>query len=142
MADQLLFVYGTLRGDVAHPMASVLARHARRVGRGWFRGQLFDLGEYPGAVPSASASDRVAGELYRIEPGREAALFAELDRYEGCDADDPAAGEYVRARAQVEPESGDALEAWIYQYNRPTRRLSRIVSGDYCAHLRATRGKE
>lgn len=131
--QNFLFVYGTLREELAHPMAVVLGAHATRVGRASFRGQLFDLGEYPGAVPSAAVSDRVAGELYRIEPGREAALFAELDRYEDCDPDDPAAGEYVRARAQVEAESGAPFEAWIYLYNRPTGGLERIVSGDFSA---------
>jgi len=136
--EQFLFVYGTLREDVAHPMAAVLSRHATRIGAAGFRGRLFDLGEYPGAVASQDASDRVAGELYRIDPGRGAALFAELDRYEDCDPKAPSAGVYVRARVAVVPEGGDPLEAWIYLYNRPTARLERIVSGDYCAHLRAT----
>lgn len=138
-ASAFLFVYGTLRGDLAHPMGAVLAKHAARICSARFRGQLFDLGNYPGAVPSHDTADRVVGELYRIEPGREAALFAELDRYEGCDPGAPSEGEYIRVRAQVEPEGGDPLEAWLYQYNRPTRSLSRIISGDYCAHLRATR---
>ena len=142
MAAQYLFVYGTLREDIAHPMGAILKRHASRIGRGWFNGQLFDLGQYPGAVPSKSSADRVVGDLYRIEPGREASLFAELDRYEDCDPDQPSAGEYVRVRATVEPEVGDPLEAWVYRYNRPTRELSRIVSGDYCAHLRTARKKE
>jgi pyruvate carboxylase len=139
--DELLFVYGTLREDVAHPMAAVLRRYASRIGTASFRGRLFDLGEYPGAVPSLDAADRVVGELYRIEPGREAALFSELDRYEDCDPDDPSAGEYVRVRARIEPEVGKPVEAWIYQYNRPTHRSSRIDSGDYCARLGAPRTK-
>lgn len=133
---ELLFVYGTLREELAHPMAAVLKRHASRVGAARFRGRLFDLGGYPGAVPSQYASDRVVGELYRIDPGREAALFAELDRYEGCDPDDPSSAEYVRVHAAVEPEGGGSLEAWIYLYNRPTGRLERIVSGDYCVRFR------
>jgi len=137
----LLFVYGTLREALAHPMAKVLGTHAARIGRASFRGQLFDLGEYPGAVSSRDASDRVVGELYRIESGREAALLAELDRYEGCDRDDPSSAEYVRVHAMVEPDGGGPLEAWIYLYNRPTWRLERIVSGDYCAHTRPTSEK-
>ena len=88
---ELLFVYGTLRENVAHPVAAV--------------------------------------------------LFAELDRYEDCDPDDPSAGEYLRVRARVESESADPVEAWIYRYNRPTHRLSRIQSGDYCAHHRSRRTK-
>lgn len=133
---ELLFVYGTLREDAAHPMAAVLRRHASLIGTASFRGRLFDLGDYPGAIHSQDASARVSGELYRIEPGHEAALFAELDRYEDCNRDDPSAGEYVRVRAQVGPESGDPVEAWIYLYNRPTEYLRRIASGDFSAWAR------
>jgi len=136
-APPFLFVYGTLREHVAHPMTDLMKRCATPAGRAWLRGKLFDLGEYPGAVLSQDDSDRIAGELYRIEPGQEAILFAELDRYEDCDPDDASASEYVRVRAQVQPEEGGPLEAWVYQYNRPTDRLERIVSGDYCAQLRA-----
>ena len=135
--QQFLFVYGTLREGLAQPMTDLIRRYARPAGRAWLRGKLFDLGDYPGAVLSQDDSDRIAGELYRIEPGQEAILFAELDRYEDCDPDDASASEYVRVRAQVQPEEGGPLEAWVYQYNRPTDRLERIVSGDYCAHLRA-----
>ena len=134
--DQYLFVYGTLRAALAHPMAAVLARHAAPAGGASFEGRLFDLGGYPGAVPSEAPSERVVGELYRIEPGREAALFAELDRYEDCDPDKPSLGEYVRVRARVEAESGAAIEAWIYLYNRATDGLQRIASGDFSAWAR------
>lgn len=112
-------------------MASAVGKHAIRVGRAYFGGKLFDLGEYPGAVPSALPSDRVVGELHRIEPGQDAALFAELDRYEGWDPRRPSAGEFVRVRAAIESETGGRVEAWIYTYNRPTERLKRIASGDY-----------
>jgi len=140
-SQQFLFVYGTLRQDIAHPMTEFLRRYASRIGGAWFRGKLFDLGDYPAAVPSDEASDRVAGELYRIEPGHEAALFAELDRYQDCDPKDASAGEYVRLRARVEREGDESLQAWICQYNRPTAALKRIDSGDYSAHLRAARKK-
>lgn len=80
---EFLFVYGTLRADLAHPMARVVGTYAVLIGRAYFRGKLFDVGEYPGAVASPSPSDRVVGELHRIEPGQQAALLAELGRYEG-----------------------------------------------------------
>lgn len=131
---EYLFVYGTLRADVAHPMARVLGNHAKRVGRAYFRGRLFDLGKYPGAIPSASPTDRVVGELHRLEPGREAPLLEELDRYEGWDPIRPRTSEFMRVRAEVDSETGDRIEAWIYIYNLPTERLERIASGDYRAH--------
>jgi gamma-glutamylcyclotransferase (GGCT)/AIG2-like uncharacterized protein YtfP len=82
-------------------------------------------------VSSPSPSDRVVGELHRIGPGREAALLAELDRYEGWNPDRPGESEFVRVRARIESEAGDRFEAWIYTYNRPTESLARIASGDY-----------
>jgi len=128
---EFLFVYGTLRSDLAHPIAGVVGKHAQLVGRAHFRGKLFDVGEYPRAVASLSPSDRVVGELHRIELGREAALFAELDRYEGWNPDRPGESEFTRERAWIETEAGERVEAWLYTYNRPTGRLARIASGDY-----------
>jgi gamma-glutamylcyclotransferase (GGCT)/AIG2-like uncharacterized protein YtfP len=128
---EFLFVYGTLRADLAHPMARAVGKRAELVGRAYFRGKLFDLGEYPGAVASPSPSDRVVGELHRIESGQEAALLAQLDRYEGWNPDRPGESEFMRVRARVESEAGDRVEAWVYTYNRPTPRRARIASGDY-----------
>ena len=62
---------------------------------------------------------------------REAALFPELDRYEGFDPKDPASSEFVRVRIAVLTEGGDSIEAWMYEYNRPTAGLRPIESGDY-----------
>lgn len=112
-------------------MARVLGKHARHVGRAYFRGKLFDVGEYPGAVASPSPRDRVVGELHRIEPGQERALFAELDGYEGWNPERPGESEFVRMRAWIESEAGGRIEAWIYAYNHPTAGLARIAAGDY-----------
>jgi pyruvate carboxylase len=129
--SQHLFVYGTLRGDMSHGYGSVLKAHAALVGTARFNGQLFDVGEYPGAIASSSACDSVVGELYRIDDAAAAALFAELDRYEGFEPQDTAASEFVRVRIAARTEDGDSIEAWMYQYNRPTGGLRRIESGDY-----------
>ena len=94
---EFLFVYG---------------KHARFVGRAYFRGELFYLGEYPGAIASLSPSDRVVGELHRIVPGQEAALFAELDRYKGWNPDRPSERQFVRERVWIESEVGDRVETW------------------------------
>jgi gamma-glutamylcyclotransferase (GGCT)/AIG2-like uncharacterized protein YtfP len=128
---EFLFVYGTLRADLAHPMARAVGKYAELVGPAYFRGKLFDVGEYPGAVASPSPSDRLVGELHRIEPGRGSELLAELDRYEGWNPDQPGESEFMRERAWIESEAGDRVEAWIYTYNRPTAHLARIASVDY-----------
>jgi gamma-glutamylcyclotransferase (GGCT)/AIG2-like uncharacterized protein YtfP len=126
---QQLFVYGTLRSGMSH--RHVLEGRATLVCEASVGGSLFDVGEYPGAVASASPSDRVVGELYRVDVAEAAALFAELDRYEGFDPARPASSEFVRVRIGARTEGGGSVEAWMYRYNRPTRGLKRIGSGDY-----------
>jgi len=132
-----LFVYGTLRRDVAHPMHAVLAAHAEFIGAGTFQGKLYDLGGYPGAVPSERETDIVAGEVYALRDP--AQVLAVLDRYEGC-ADDPPPTEFRREKATITLENGDQVEAWIYLYNWPTFGLPRIRSGDYVQYVQGKGG--
>jgi gamma-glutamylcyclotransferase (GGCT)/AIG2-like uncharacterized protein YtfP len=123
-----LFVYGTLRRQSAHPMREVLSRHARWIGAGRFAGLLFDLGEYPGAVPDPSGSRWVVGDLYRMEePER---LLPILDAYERC-APAERAPEYRREVRDVLGPGGETVRAWVYLYNRPVDGRARIASGDY-----------
>jgi gamma-glutamylcyclotransferase (GGCT)/AIG2-like uncharacterized protein YtfP len=63
MSDYL-FVYGTLRKEMNHPMYRALSRSAEWVGEANLQGRLYDLGKYPGAVPSKRVSDIVIGEIY------------------------------------------------------------------------------
>ncbi len=114
----LLFVYGTLRsgGSAAGRM-----RPARSLGAARYRGRLYDLGAYPGAVPSDDPADVVCGELFALADAT--SLLSRLDRYEGP--------EFRRARASVTRESGECLESWIYLYDRDVTGLPRIASGDY-----------
>jgi gamma-glutamylcyclotransferase (GGCT)/AIG2-like uncharacterized protein YtfP len=62
-----LFVYGTLRRKAKQPVRQGLLEEWRLLGTGTFRGRLYDLGRFPGAIPSNEISDRVFGEIYRIE---------------------------------------------------------------------------
>ncbi|MEC4749948.1 gamma-glutamylcyclotransferase [Methylomicrobium sp. Wu6] len=56
--NHLLFVYGTLRRGSDHPIARHLADNAEWLGFGEFHGLLFDIGAYPGAVPSRDPAHR------------------------------------------------------------------------------------
>src|SRR5919106_1266811 len=76
-----LFVYGSLRRALNHPLYRLLERHASFVGAGIFQGRLYDLGRYPGAVPSKTNTDRVVGEIYRFAGSEE--VLKVLDNYEG-----------------------------------------------------------
>jgi gamma-glutamylcyclotransferase (GGCT)/AIG2-like uncharacterized protein YtfP len=117
----LLFVYGTLRAASGHPMHRRLRAEAEFVGEGTFRGRLYDLGTFPGAVPSPSNAERVSGEIYRLrEPER---AFRMLDAYEDT--------AFRRAEAIIRHEDGAASRCWIYLYGRSLKRFPRIASGDF-----------
>ena len=128
-----LFVYGTLRKAVGHPMAGVLARDAGLVGRATYRGRLYDLGHYPGAVSSPDPADLVLGEVYALHHPRR--TLQRLDVYEGCGPDDGPDAEYRRVQAEISLDSGQILVAWIYLYHRSPRGACRVASGDYLAYL-------
>jgi|GEM_PF-194577 len=120
-----LFVYGTLRrGGKRHDILQLL--HAAYVGKGSVAGELFDLGEYPGAVKSNATAARVIGEVYRL-PNLKTALRT-LDEYEGVGA---VASLYRRDVTEVTLESGQRLSAWVYWLNEAPPRARRIESGDY-----------
>jgi gamma-glutamylcyclotransferase (GGCT)/AIG2-like uncharacterized protein YtfP len=118
---ELLFVYGTLRsgGSAAARMGP-----ARLLAAASYRGRLYDLGRYPGVVPSADPADLVRGELF-VLPSAAAPLLAELDRYEGP--------EFRRVPALVTPDTEGSVESWIYLYTGEVRGLRRVASGDYLA---------
>ena len=84
-ATQRLFVYGTLTstaaGDYGQAARLRLIREAtlRRLSA-TTRGQLYELGQYPGLVPSSAATDIVHGELLLLSDP--AATLPWLDEYE------------------------------------------------------------
>ncbi|HEX8125313.1 MAG TPA: gamma-glutamylcyclotransferase family protein [Allosphingosinicella sp.] len=118
---RLLFVYGSLRRG--EPMFEELGleRALEFVSEGTFRGNLYDLGDYPGAV---LADGVVRGEVYQI---KDAAILEILDRYEEFDPDQPERSLFIRERVNI-PEAG---EAWIYLYNGSSGERRPIVSGDW-----------
>lgn len=117
----LLFLYGSLRRG--EPMFDELrlANSLEYVSDGTIQGDLYDLGDYPGAV---SAEGVVRGEVYRI---KDPEILCTLDRYEEFDPAHPDGSLFVRQRVAV-PEVG---EAWAYLYNGSCANRSRIASGDW-----------
>ena len=92
---------------------------------GSFQGKLFDLGTYPGAIPSEDPENRVIGEIHRLEdPG---SAFVILDRYEGR--------EYDRVLQPVRSESGQTFEAWIYLFVAGLSDSVQVDSGDYLERI-------
>jgi gamma-glutamylcyclotransferase (GGCT)/AIG2-like uncharacterized protein YtfP len=122
-----LFVYGTLRkGFDPH---QYLKSSARFLGKGRIAGRLYDLGEFPGAVPSELPGDEVQGELYELgDLGRQ---LKALDEYEEFDPEHPEKSLFVRQKVDVRLENGERFKAWTYFLPKEPARATRIRSGDY-----------
>ena len=142
-----LFVYGTLRSDMGHPMYGVLERYAQLVGVGTVGGQLFNLGHYPGLVLGISQGtellpdngSKVWGEVYALTSDTAPTLLAILDDYESYDAERIEQSEYRRETIQVQlmndanvtEVNQRSVAAWVYVYNRDIEAYQVIPSGNY-----------
>ncbi len=124
-----LFVYGTLRKDGGTEMFHMLAREATFVGRARMQGRLYQLGEYPGLVPSRDPGSWVHGEVYALDNPTE--TLALLDDYEGCGPNDPQPHEFQRVEHDVVLESGEKDRVWVYVYRGSVSGKQEIMSGDY-----------
>ena len=98
--EEYLFVYGTLRSQMNDPLHRLLEKDAILVGTGSFQGRLYDLGRYPGVVPSRGKTDRVLGEIYRFREFKRA--FEILDEYEGH--------RFKRRRVTIFQEDGRSID--------------------------------
>ncbi len=145
---KLLFVYGTLRrGFRLHGVLERLG--AQYVRRGNIQGELFDLGDFPGARKTESSGGSsaglqpgtaalkggatlVVGEVYQLQnPAR---ALKSLDEVEGFRSHAPAgsAGSLFRREiVWVTLQNGERLSAWVYWLNRASVPGRRIDSGDY-----------
>ncbi len=128
-ANEYLFVYGTLRDGFDNEARRLLLKHADFIREGTFRGKLFLVNDYPGAVNSEDDRDIVHGEVYRLNNSRP--LLAGLNEYEGCSGSYPQPTEYTREEAMIRLAGKAAVRAWVYIYNRHTKGLYEIVSGDF-----------
>jgi len=144
-SSHLLFTYGTLMLTTGIPAVDDAMRAAgASLGRAYVMGDLYDLGEYPGAVPITLEGDaaleedtpKVWGHLLSLKDP--AALFAVIDAYEGFDPGNIMASEFVRAETGVYLAGAErAAPAQVYWYNFPVGGRAPIPSGDYLAHWRA-----
>jgi gamma-glutamylcyclotransferase (GGCT)/AIG2-like uncharacterized protein YtfP len=130
-ATPLVFVYGTLRsGWPQHK--ELLARKATLLGPASIKGQLFDLGDYPGLWLGQIKKSTVLGEVYRLKSPKH---LEALDDYEGCGANDPKPHEYKRVVVTVTGEDGHQHECWVYALAAKPKHATLIPSGDYARAL-------
>jgi gamma-glutamylcyclotransferase (GGCT)/AIG2-like uncharacterized protein YtfP len=128
-----LFLYGTLRSGCHLPVYSYISRYFIFDGIGAVPGQLFDMGDYPAAVPSTEDC-LITGELYHIAQEEEFDYVMEqLDDYEGLLVEPGGIPLFRREPVNVLFKNSTVI-AWMYWYNRSVTNGHRIESGDYVAY--------
>jgi gamma-glutamylcyclotransferase (GGCT)/AIG2-like uncharacterized protein YtfP len=124
-----LFVYGSLLSGFKSPAYEYISRFFNLIGKGKVKGTLYDMGDYPAAIPSVE-DVFIQGELYEIKNEAEFSwAIGQLDDYEGIN---PEPGEQPLYRRELAPVImfDKTITAWIYWYNGSIAGKPLIVSGD------------
>jgi gamma-glutamylcyclotransferase (GGCT)/AIG2-like uncharacterized protein YtfP len=129
-----LFVYGSLRSGFRNPVYEYLTRYFKYEGEAVVKGQFFDKGSYPVAVPTAE-EHFIQGELYSLHSPEDFSwAFEQLDDYEGINTE---AGEkplYKREPVNVY-QNGEMKQAWIYWFNHSVEGFEPMETGDVMKYL-------
>jgi gamma-glutamylcyclotransferase (GGCT)/AIG2-like uncharacterized protein YtfP len=132
---QQLFVYGSLRSGFNHPAYAYMADNFLLLGKAKVNGKLYDMGEYPAALPSGEDMF-IYGELYQLREDRDFDwVIAQVDAYEGLDAEPGETPLYRRDKTKVYINE-TTTTAWIYWYNKEVYDSPVIASGDILDYLR------
>lgn len=126
-----LFVYGTLL-LATNEFGQYLNTHCKLVGTGKFKGLLYDIGQYPGAIADDNASSYVYGSIFLMDNAP--VVLQVLDDYEGLGLADPVPYEYLRELHKVETDN-NPVNCWVYFYNWPVEKHHQILSGNYNKYL-------
>ncbi len=125
-----LFVYGSLRSGFQHPAYEYISQYFTLVSPAKVNGKLFDLVDYPAAVPDESAQHFIVGELYQINDKDEFGwAIAQLDDYEGLHTENEEIPLFRRELTSVFWNDQEE-KAWVYWYNGDVEGKSLIASGD------------
>jgi gamma-glutamylcyclotransferase (GGCT)/AIG2-like uncharacterized protein YtfP len=131
---QLLFVYGSLRSGFNHPAYSYISTHFTLVASARVKGKLYNLGDYPAAIPTED-EHYIMGELYSLKEEQEFSwAIAQIDDYEGVNPEPGEAALYRRALTSVY-FNDQTTNAWIYWYNNSIEGYPLIASGDVLEYL-------
>src|ERR1700761_9864050 len=127
MNNELLFVYGTLL-TADNEFGKLLTENCSFYKYGKFKGELYDVGEYRGAILNAAGDGYVHGCIYKLASAE--VILKLLDEYEGISANDEPPHEYIREMVAIETEN-EPVSCWVYLYNWPVEGLVKISSGNY-----------
>lgn len=129
----LLATYGTLMRAFGGPGRLGVDARVSFVAPCRFAGVLYDLGQFPGAVPGDGT---VHGELFRLHDPQ---VWAVLDRYEGYDTEREEDALFVRRRVSL--QGPPDRTAWVYWFNGDPGGRPQVASGrwkDYVQDARDT----
>jgi gamma-glutamylcyclotransferase (GGCT)/AIG2-like uncharacterized protein YtfP len=130
-----LFVYGSLRSGFHSPVYEYISRFFTFVGEAKVKGKLFDLGEYPAAIP-AEEDFFIIGELYTAKNQQEFSwAIGQLDDYEGLNVEEGETPLYKRKVTEVYIND-QVKHAWVYWYNGDVSGKPVIASGDILEFLK------
>jgi len=129
-----LFVYGSLRSGFRNPVYNYLTKYFHLLGEAVVKGKLYDMGEYPVALPTAEEKF-ISGELYTINDAVEFSwAIAQLDDYEGLNPEEGEQPLYKREEV-LAYQDGQPVTAWIYWFNGSITNQPEIESGDIMQYL-------
>lgn len=128
-----LFVYGSLMSGFKSPAYEYISRFFNLTGKAKVKGRLYDMGEYPAAIP-ASDDVFIQGELYQVKNEAEFSwAIGQLDDYEGIIPEPGEESLYRRELASVIIDD-NTVTAWIYWYNGSIAGKPAIPSGDVLSY--------
>jgi gamma-glutamylcyclotransferase (GGCT)/AIG2-like uncharacterized protein YtfP len=129
-----LFVYGTLMSNFSNQKSVFLHDHKIYSKPSFVFGELYDLGDYPGAITTNSGNSRIFGEIVRLaSPGK---ILDVLDAYEGIQySGKNNDGEYNRKKCIAWLNETESIHCWIYVYKGAVNPGMRIKSGNYIEYL-------
>lgn len=124
-----IFVYGSLRSGFKSAAYDYITKYFNLIGNATVKGILYDMGNYPVAVET-NEDKFIVGELYKIND--EMAfdfIIAQLDDYEGLDAEDDEQVLYKRVLTEVFINE-NKTKAYVYWYCGNVNNKPVVASGD------------
>jgi gamma-glutamylcyclotransferase (GGCT)/AIG2-like uncharacterized protein YtfP len=124
---EYLFSYGTLQPGLAPPEIEPMVQSFKPMGLAYIYGVLYDFGHYPGAVTGGAG--KVWGQVFALPD--DPCLLGQLDEYEEFDPSNIDESQFLRQKCLAMLENGNAMEVWVYVYNRNVESAAVIESGDF-----------
>src|SRR6185312_7941758 len=94
-----------------------LKQHARFYKAGKFKGKLYVVGEYPGAVTYPAGDYYVRGNIIQLNNPIE--NLKHIDNYEGYGDGQLQPNLFIRELITIQT-ADESIKCWVYLYNHPT----------------------